>query len=74
MGNLASEVDQASKRTYRTDLLIERSLKPKELAELHELLRDDFVQLTAVHRVLIRRGIRLSYSSLHRYRESLRAQ
>lgn len=73
MGSLANEVSRASKRTHRTDLTLKRSLKPRELSELHDLLRDEFVPLTAIHRVLIGRGLRLSYSSLLRYRDSVRA-
>lgn len=74
MGSLASEVDRLSKRTLRADRLIQRSLKPAELDELHELLRDEVVQLTAIHRVLISRGIQVSYSSLLRYRDQVRAR
>lgn len=74
MASLKSEVLAAHVRTLRTDLLIEKSLHDRELKELHELFRDGSITTMAIHKVLIGRGISVSYSSLIRYREQVKAK
>lgn len=71
MAGLRDEVKQAQSRTTNIDLLIARELKPAEIKELHELLADEMVALSAVLRVLNDRGINISYSSLMRYKQSV---
>ena len=74
MASLKSEVQAAHVRTLRTDLLIEKSLNDKDLKELHELFRDESITTMAIHKVLNGRGIIVSYSSLNRYREQVKAK
>lgn len=71
MAGLREQVKQAQSRTTKIDLLIAQKLKPAEIEELHELLADDMVALSAVLRVLDDRGIKMSYSSLMRYKQSV---
>ena len=58
----------------RTQRAIESSLSPTELKELDELLLDKTIVLRVVFEVLIKRGVRLSYSGLYKYRNQVMAR
>jgi len=51
---------------------LQKALPRRELQELREILCDESIETMIVHRVLIDRGIRVSYSSLCRYRDRVR--
>lgn len=73
MDNLKNAVKAQYKRNVNVPRLIEAGLKPQDLKDLKDLLRDPLIQLASVHRVLIERGILISYSTLIRYRDMVRS-
>lgn len=70
MESLREQV-KLQKLKLRSNSVIEVAFDKKELKELHELLLDPSTNLLAVHRVLIKRKVKLSYSSLRNYRQRL---
>lgn len=59
-------------KPLKTDITLQKALPRRELQELREILCDESIETMIVHRVLIDRGIRVSYSSLCRYRDRVR--
>lgn len=72
--SLKKMVLKENQRKSRTQRVIENSLNPTELKELKELLRDEAIVLRVVFEVLIKRGLRLSYSGLYEYRKQVMAR
>ena len=66
MGTLRDQLEN-QKLKPKTEILLERSLSPQEFKELKELFNDPLINLLALHRVLIQRNIKISYSSFYIY-------
>lgn len=66
MGTLRDQLEN-QKVKPKTEILLERSLSPQEFKELKELFNDPLINLLALHRVLLQRNIKISYSSLYIY-------
>ena len=72
--DLKTKVLKANHRKSRVERAIESTLKPQELRELRELLRDETIVLRSIYEVLIARGVHVSYSSLYSYRQKISAR